>query len=342
VDAVQAFAEEAVSFEQWARLGTSSGAVGARQCLVRLVQLYGAALALPSEWSDGLDASVAERVADQDTKAVASYFSARLPLDNYGEVFDPLGVPVEEPVIGSLVDDCCDIYRDVVTGLRLYTAGRHEEAVWQWAFNFRSHWGEHATGAIRALHAWLAADGPDAFSAEREAPRDDQASTAELSNRVEAALLDRDGSARDLNFDNPTWRGVWALLVVLRSNLGSVCVGSESREAAEADSSEVDEAVRCVQLSGGYVQLLVGDGRDLLKRLQVFLSPGDSPSPIVEVTFFPDDWATRPPLAKRFIVWVLNLRRVLEADRVYVRYENASWVQGDIGPTSGVFFASSA
>ena len=79
----------------------------------------------------------------------------------YGEVFDPLTIPSEEPVIGSIADDIIDIYRDVVTGLRAYRLGDLANARWEWAFNFAHHWGEHATGAIRALHAWLAANAPD-------------------------------------------------------------------------------------------------------------------------------------------------------------------------------------
>ena len=76
----------------------------------------------------------------------------------YGEVLDPLPVPPEEPVIGSIADDVIDIYRDVVTGLRAYQAGNKTGALWEWGGGFRHHWGEHATGAIRAIHAWLASN----------------------------------------------------------------------------------------------------------------------------------------------------------------------------------------
>ena len=51
-------------------------------------------------------------------------------------------------------------HRDVVGGLRLFREGHRSEAVWAWSFGFQTHWGEHATGAIRALHAWLAAEAP--------------------------------------------------------------------------------------------------------------------------------------------------------------------------------------
>jgi len=143
-----------------------------------------------------------------------------------------------------------------------------------------------------------------------------------------------------LNFDRPTWHGLWALLKVFRSTFGRVSIGSESYERADTDASDVDDAVRRVQERGGFVQLVFGEGTDLLKQLQVFVSNDESPTPFIEITFFPDDWAVLSPVADRFSAWARNLRRVLEAARVYARYENSSWAQGDVGPTSGVFFAA--
>ena len=113
------------------------------------------------------DQPEAERVGDDEWRAVA-VACGRLPFEFYGEVFDPLPVPPEEPVVGSLADDLCDIYRDVVTGLRAYEAGLRAHAVWEWGFGFRHHWGEHATGAIRALHCWLADNALDRLAAETE------------------------------------------------------------------------------------------------------------------------------------------------------------------------------
>jgi hypothetical protein len=46
-----------------------------------------------------------------------------LPLNHYSTCFDPLIVPAEEPVVGSIPDDLADIWRDVKRGLALYEAG---------------------------------------------------------------------------------------------------------------------------------------------------------------------------------------------------------------------------
>jgi hypothetical protein len=79
-------------------------------------------------------------------------------------MFDPLQDPPEEPVVGHTSDDIGDIYRDVARGLALFDSGRRDEAGWEWGFNFRIHWGEHATGAMRAFHAYLAQENPDGLA----------------------------------------------------------------------------------------------------------------------------------------------------------------------------------
>lgn len=87
-----------------------------------------------------------------------------IPFDEYSEVFRPWVIPPETPGIGSVADDVNDIYTDVAAGLRLYEGGNRVAALWEWTFSFASHWGAHATGAIRALHAWLAAHAADCLA----------------------------------------------------------------------------------------------------------------------------------------------------------------------------------
>jgi hypothetical protein len=169
VEAVERFAAEAVAFRAWAAHGTDTGEYAARNALLRITRLYLAALELPPAWSEELaDEPDAEQVGDAEWGAVFAA-SGRLPLNYYAEVFDPLPFPAEEPpVVGSLSDDIADIYRDVVSGLWAYEVGRRAAAVWEWGFGFRHHWGEHATGAIRALHAWLAANAFDRLAVDAE------------------------------------------------------------------------------------------------------------------------------------------------------------------------------
>lgn len=54
----------------------------------------------------------------------------------------------------SLADDLADIWRDLAGGLAVLSAnGATSDAVWEWRFNFRNHWGTHAVEALRAIHA---------------------------------------------------------------------------------------------------------------------------------------------------------------------------------------------
>lgn len=161
------FANAAAAFELWLLAGTDEGAEAARACLIRLLELYRAGLHLPSDRSlDADESQCVERFSDQEWRR-AFDAAKRLPLDLYSKVFDPAEVPAEAPVVGSLADDLADVYRDVVTGLREYDRGNRAEAIWQWSFCLRTHWGAHATAAIRALHEWLSRNAPDRLSDDR-------------------------------------------------------------------------------------------------------------------------------------------------------------------------------
>jgi hypothetical protein len=157
------FAREARLFCQWAT-GADGTAASVPAALIRVGALYNAALALPNPWTPGLSDQVADvELPDADLRLVAER-AATLPCQLYWEIFDPLQDPPEEPVIGHTSDDIDDIYRDVAAGLVLFDSGRRDEAGWEWGFNFRTHWGEHATGALRAFHAYLAQEDPDGLS----------------------------------------------------------------------------------------------------------------------------------------------------------------------------------
>jgi hypothetical protein len=166
MDTVERFAAEAASFQEWAQHDSNRGERAAREALLRITRLYLAALELPAAWSEELaNQPDVERVSDAEWSEVFAA-AARLPADHYGEVFEPWADPPAEPVVGSLADDIADIYREVVGGLRAYQSGRRAAAVWEWGFGLRHHWGEHATGAIRALHCWLAENAFDQLASD--------------------------------------------------------------------------------------------------------------------------------------------------------------------------------
>lgn len=152
-----------------------------------LPRLYAGALALPAvgyeapddAWEDedegdedepyDIEAALAKGRKDQIPqerwweifRSLSSMFGE---MDSYAEVFDPYGDPQEELVTGCLSDDLADIYRELGDGLAKWRREEHESAVHEWRMTFIIHWGEHLTGALRAIHA-LAADGKLSFPA---------------------------------------------------------------------------------------------------------------------------------------------------------------------------------
>ena len=52
-------------------------------------------------------------------------------------------------MVGGLADDIADIYTDLSEDLSLHRSGHVAEAEWLFLNSFRSHWGRHASSAIR-------------------------------------------------------------------------------------------------------------------------------------------------------------------------------------------------
>ena len=111
-----------------------------------LAQLCAEAVLLPDvEPSDRPD------LEGRDPPGAVRLFGDR---DHYRECFDPYDLE-GEPVIGSLSDDLGDTYAGLRAGLAILERGTPDDArdaIWIWRFGFRSHWGEHVTGALRALY----------------------------------------------------------------------------------------------------------------------------------------------------------------------------------------------
>lgn len=155
MESLEAFVEEAERYVDWAIHQQPGEADGARIALIRICRLYSAALLLPRPPTGILEDATDDLKSDEDEISKVVVCNS-LPMDLYGEVFNPLTIPPEEPGIASIADDITDIYRDVVRGLCTYRRGDRATAHWEWTSSFACHWGKHATGAVRALHAWLA------------------------------------------------------------------------------------------------------------------------------------------------------------------------------------------
>jgi len=149
-EAVARFASVAAEYCRWAETDPFDRDAEGGQAMKLLVALYGSALDLPAV--DAAEEFEPPGVSQQEWDKVYRRFAA-LPVGYYSEIFNPLTVPPEEPVVGDAADDCADIYRDVKSGLQIFSAGAWPAAVEYWRENFRIHWGRHATSALNALHA---------------------------------------------------------------------------------------------------------------------------------------------------------------------------------------------
>jgi hypothetical protein len=137
-----------------------------RRAHALLPSLYAAAIALPEKPEEAFDdVPEAYEIPQQDPaeqqrrsnrwRSLYDGLSEHVgpEWNRYREVFDPYEQPAEDPVTGSLADDLTDIYLDLARGEALWGEGDPDAAVWHWQYLFQQHWGEHATGALRALHA---------------------------------------------------------------------------------------------------------------------------------------------------------------------------------------------
>ncbi len=124
---------------------------------VLLASLYSQALRLPTVEPDVAVVNEPPRNRVEWQTLLPRF--EHLPVGHYGEVFSPLVVPPETPVVGDLADDLADIYKDIKLPLEAYDSGQTSYAVWQWRFCFETHIGRHMLSALKAMHVYFEANG---------------------------------------------------------------------------------------------------------------------------------------------------------------------------------------
>jgi hypothetical protein len=105
---------------------------------------------LPNNWEPDVGAD-----PDLDLDVLRTGLAARLAgFDEYAEVFDPYADNQATPF--RLSDDLATVAADLIHGLKHHEAGRVAEALWWWQYSYVSHWGNHGSAALRALHSVVA------------------------------------------------------------------------------------------------------------------------------------------------------------------------------------------
>ncbi len=146
---IASFAELARQYCAWAEGPVQAVTVEVSTALSMLSRLYAAALALP----DVFGTEEVPRVLDVEWRRVYERFGA-LPFNYYSSCLEPHNFPGGEMGVSDVADDLADIWRDLMRGLMLFESGAVDAAAREWRFHFHCHWGEHATGALHALHCW--------------------------------------------------------------------------------------------------------------------------------------------------------------------------------------------
>jgi hypothetical protein len=98
-------------------------------------------------------------VSDEEVRQISGNIGSLLQEQRYYWMcFEPAELPIDEnePVIGDIVDDLSDIYRDIKPGLNAWNTENDSIIpiiIFNWNFpNFQTHWGLHALSALRLLH----------------------------------------------------------------------------------------------------------------------------------------------------------------------------------------------
>lgn len=76
--------------------------------------------------------------------------------ERYSLVFDPVDLANREVIDGSLADDLAGIYMELKDGLDLYRRDVDEavrQAIWDWGFGRKIHWGRHAVHAMSTIYS---------------------------------------------------------------------------------------------------------------------------------------------------------------------------------------------
>ena len=121
-----------------------------------LPTLYAAALQLPQVQVDNAEIPPSTLTYSQVQQLRHEVASKLGQYNLYWEALHLFAlIDDKELGVGEIADDLVDVYCDLKFGLAAFDTGstqRMQEAVWQWKFEFASHWGNHLVDALRVLH----------------------------------------------------------------------------------------------------------------------------------------------------------------------------------------------
>ena len=153
--------------------------------------------------------------------------------------------------------------------------------------------------------------------------------------KIEAQVIDDDGSCRDVNFpDVEKWQAI-ALIEYVQE----FCVLNNARDS-NGNNLSVEMIVK--HLSVLDTETIVSDWEchGLISHIRLFFYWKDKSNIFVELTFFPQSINKQNYSLENFIAWLKPILVSLNTSIYYVRYESASWEYGDTSKSSGVIFSN--
>ena len=135
-----------------------------------LSALYSTAAGLPEVPPDTEHVPESPGHGDEYRKLQGSLAALLGRYDSYRDIFDPSDVEDREPVQYLLSLDLLEVLEDVDRGQSLLEPAQGiavADVLWQWRFDFTSHWGRHAATAIKVINSLLYTQFVDALEERR-------------------------------------------------------------------------------------------------------------------------------------------------------------------------------
>lgn len=144
------------------------------------------------------------------------------------------------------------------------------------------------------------------------------------SDQIEKALLNQDGSCRDINFSEEiSSAGAIGVLNFISTNWTLF-------DAVDSNGDEYNlEKARILLLESSGSLRTIWKGSENPNQLQIYFHWVESNKIFCELTFFPQDLNFQTFSLTRFLEFLAKLVHASDSKEYYVRYENAAWRHGD-------------
>ncbi|MGB0882432.1 MAG: hypothetical protein ACPGSO_05725 [Vicingaceae bacterium] len=137
-------------------------------------------------------------------------------------------------------------------------------------------------------------------------------------------ILHEDGSCRDINFDREvSQKNLLHLIVFLNQHweFKSLTDFEVKFEKLNLIDEELPESFQAFWTKG-----------TMIKELQLYAFKEKTGNYFLELTFFPQDLNKIELTLNTLTVFLTNLQRITQSEKIFLRYENASWKYGEITP----------